>query len=50
MKMLPIKAILGTLCQLYGFKWWKNFQNHHPEKLIKISEISKKSICGGVSL
>ena len=28
----------------------ENFENHHPDKLIKISEICNESICGGVSL
>ena len=25
-----------------GFAWWENFENHHQEKLIQISEICKE--------
>ena len=31
-----------------GFACYKNFENDHPEKATKISEICNKNICGGV--
>ena len=45
--MISIEAMLVTLCQL---ERWENFDNHHPEKLIKISKIYKENISGGVLL
>ena len=33
-----------------SFKCWENFENDHPEKFTKISEIYKENIYGGVSL
>ena len=45
-KVMSIKAILVILCQLW--KWFcllkKNFENQHPEKLIKISEICEENM------
>ena len=49
LKVLSIQAILVTLCQLWKwFTCWENFENHHPEKLTKISDICKEVICGGI--
>ena len=50
--MTPIKAILLTLLQTLEifFIYWDNFESHHSEQLLKISEIFKGNICGGVPL
>ena len=48
-KVLSIQAIFVTLYQLWKlFTCWENFENHHPEKFTKISDICKEVICGGI--
>ena len=32
------------------FVYWDNFGSHHPKKVLKILEIFKGNICGGVLL
>ena len=50
-KVASIEATLATLCQLWKrLACWENFENHHKDKLHKISEICIENICDGVSL
>ena len=42
-------VIKTSECKI-GFAYGVNFENRYSEKFIKISEISKENICGGVLL
>ena len=39
--------ILPTLKMLFAF--WDKFGSHHPEQVLKISNMFKGNICGGVT-
>ena len=51
-EVTSVEAILLVLCQLWknGFACRENFENYHPGKLFKISEICKGNISWGVPL